>query len=279
MPGPGRGRPVSAGELDLAAALEVARQAAEQAGAILSSHWGRIERQSARSKSSARDLVTQADLASEAAIQALLARAFPNHAIRAEESWHDGPAIARDQPCWYVDPLDGTVNFLHGLPIYCVSIALWADGRPQVGLVHAPRLQETFHAVRGQGAWLGEQRLGVTSTAHLGEALVATGFPYRRGELARNNLETFGRFFYEVRGLRRMGSAALDLAYVAAGRFDAFWERHLAPHDVAAGGLLVLEAGGLVFDAAGGDDWLFGASIAAAGAPLMPRVLQRLAAD
>ncbi len=258
---------------DLRRCLAVARSAALGAGELLLAHWGKLDRSMARSKSVARDLVTQADLESEALILTRLRREFPSHAIEAEES---APDRASDAPRWFVDPLDGTINFLHGLPTFAVSIGLWHGHAPQVAVVHLPRLDETFTAIAGQGAWLGDQRLCVSGATRLSESLVATGFPYRRGDLEHNNLEALGRFFYEVRDIRRMGSAAMDLAYVAAGRLDAYWEQHLAPHDVAAGGLLVREAGGQVSDAEGGEDWLRGGTIVAAPLPLAAAVRARL---
>ena len=250
--------------------LDVALSAAVEAGELLLDSLGRLDPARITRKSSMRDLVTEADVAAERILVARLRAAFPEHAIEAEEEVHDEPADAR--PRWFLDPLDGTINFVHRLPLFAVSMGLWAEGRPEVAVVHLPRLGETFHAVRGGGAFLdaaGETtQLAVSPTSELSEAILATGFPYRRGELEHDNLANFGELFYAVRGLRRMGSAAIDLAYTAAGRFDGYWELHLAPHDVAAGGLLVLEAGGQVTDFAGGDGWLRGGSIIAAGDPL-----------
>jgi len=256
---------VSLGAAERARALEVALSAAHEAGALLLGALGRLDPSRIATKSAARDLVTEADLASERCLVERLRSAFPEHAIESEEAVQDA---ASPRPRWFLDPLDGTVNFVHGLPCFAVSMGLFVDGRPELAVVHAPRLGETFHALHGGGAWLGEQRLAVSPTAVLGEAILATGFPYRRAELPQNNLANFNRLFLEVRDLRRMGSAALDLAYVAAGRFDAFWELHLAPHDVAAGALLVREAGGRVTDLDGGEDWLRGGHILAAGAAL-----------
>ncbi len=253
--------------------LGVARRAALAAGDILMTHLGRLEAGSVRSKSAARDLVTAADLASEREIVRRLREAFPDHAIEAEEEVHDA---ADERPRWFVDPLDGTVNFVHRLPAFGVSIALYRAGVPEVAVVHLPRLGETFTAIRGLGARLDGNRIHVSETDRLGDAVLATGFPYRRHELANPNLENFERFFFEVRGLRRMGSAAMDLAYVAAGRLDGFWELHLSPHDVAAGALLVREAGGVVSDADGGEDWLRGGHIVAAGQGLAEQIRSRV---
>lgn len=259
-------------------ALELALAAAREAGAALMRHFGHIERGATRSKSAARDLVSAADLESERILVARLRAAFPEHAIEAEEEVHDAPAARGAR--WFLDPLDGTVNFVHELPFFAVSIALWIDGAPELAVVHAPRLGETWCARKGRGTQLNGRPQRVSSTAQLGEALLATGFPYRRNELRAagepDNLANFARLFYEVRGMRRMGSAALDLCQVAAGRLDGFWELHLAPHDVAAGALCVLEAGGRVSELSGGGGWLRSGSIAAANPELHAALLTAL---
>jgi myo-inositol-1(or 4)-monophosphatase len=260
---------------DLALALEVARSSALEAGKLLMRHFGRLGAGDVASKTVARDLVTAADLASERLIVSRLRQAFPGHAIEAEEETRDA-GDPRAGPRWFLDPLDGTINFVHGLPAFAVSLALYEGGVPEVGVVHAPRLSETFWAVRGGGAFLDGKPIRASATAELADAILATGFPYRRGELAHDNLENFARFYREVRGLRRLGSAALDLAYTAAGRFDGYWELHLAPHDVAAGALLVREAGGVVVDADGGEDWLRGGHIVAAGPRLVGAIRARV---
>lgn len=259
-------------------ALAVARAAAVEAGELLLGHLGRLDPARIGHKSADRDLVTEADLASERLLVARLREAFPEHAIESEEAVRDADS---GRPRWFLDPLDGTVNFVHGLPAFAVSMGLLVDGRPEVAVVHAPRLGETYQAARGAGAFLatvgGEpRRLAVSRATTLSESLLATGFPYRRGELANNNLGNFSALFLDVRDLRRVGSAALDLAWVAAGRLDGFWELHLAPHDVAAGALLVREAGGLVSDLAGGEDWLRGGNVVAAGPGLHEALRRRL---
>lgn len=256
------------------AVLRVARAAALEAGELLMQHFGHLAQSQIRSKTAARDLVTQADLSSERLLVERLRGAFPDHAIEAEEEVRDPDTAER--PRWFIDPLDGTVNFVHGLPAFAVSMALYARGRPEVAVVHLPRLGETFCAVRGGGAELDGMPIHVSSAATLGEAVLATGFPYLRNELTHSNLENFARFFYDVQGMRRMGSAAIDLAYVAAGRFDGYWELHLSPHDVAAGALLVREAGGVVTDADGGEDWLRGGHIVAAGPALHEAIRARI---
>jgi myo-inositol-1(or 4)-monophosphatase len=256
-----------------ATALRVALEAAREAGQILMASFERLDRSRIGSKSAARDLVTDLDLASERCLVTHLREAFPAHAIESEEVVRDAASAG---PRWFLDPLDGTVNFVHGLPLFAVSLGLVVDGEPEVAVVHAPRLDETFRAVRGGGAFLGERRLAVSSTAALSEAVLATGFPYRRADPRSSNVDNFVELILEVRDLRRMGAASLDLAFVAAGRFDGFWELSLSPHDVAAGVLLVREAGGLVSDLDGGADWLRGGHIVAAGPGLHASLRRRL---
>lgn len=243
-------------------ALVVAKTAALEAGAILTDYFGRLDRAKIGHKSAARDLVTEADVASERHLVQCLRRSFAEHRIQAEEEVSDAGEWNRG-PRWFLDPLDGTVNFVHQLPAFCVSMALWWDGVPEVAVVHAPRLGETFTAVRDGGAECNGKRLAVSAAEELSECVLGTGFPYRRNELEHDNLANFSELFHRVRGLRRMGSAALDLAFTAAGRLDGFWELWLSPHDVAAGALLVREAGGVVTDLDGGEDWLTGGHIAA----------------
>ncbi len=247
--------------------LALAKQAAVQAGELLLETYGTLEGGGFRRKSNARDLVTETDVASERLLVRFLRDAFPDHSIEAEEEVRDDPEDGR--PRWFIDPLDGTVNFVQGLPLFCVSLGLYLDGIPQVAVVHAPVLGETFCARLGGGCTLesraGIRDLQVSGKTELAESILGTGFPYRREVLRPSNLENFGGFFYGVRGLRRMGSAALDLAYVAAGRLDGFWELYLSPHDVAGGALLIRGAGGLVTDSSGGEDWLRGGHIVASG--------------
>jgi myo-inositol-1(or 4)-monophosphatase len=254
--------------------LAQALAAAREAGALLLEHYGRIRLEDVRTKTAARDLVTAADVAAERIVVERLREAFPDHAIEAEEEVHD--RSARETPRWFLDPLDGTVNFVHRLPFFAVSLALYSPEGPELAVVHAPELCETFTAMRGGGAYLGERKLSVSRAESLGESLLATGFPYRRNEVAENNLGNFSRFFLEVRGERRMGSAAIDLAYVADGRLDGYWELHLSPYDVAAGALLVREAGGIVTDADGGEDWLRGGHIVASAPGIHAAMRERV---
>ncbi len=260
----------------LDAILREAEGAARAAGDALLRHFGRIDRAEVASKSAARDLVTKADVEAERVLVAHLRRTFPGHAIEAEEEVRDAPDDAR--PRWFLDPLDGTVNFVHGIPAFSVSMGLYAGREPLVGVVHLPKMGETFTARRGGGCRVDGRSGQVSDCTELGDAVLATGFPYRRNEIEHNNVANFDRLILEIRGIRRMGSAAMDMAYVAAGRFDGYWELHLAPHDVAAGALLVREAGGIVRDAHGGEDWLRGGSVVAAGAAIFETLRARVKA-
>lgn len=211
---------------------------AEEAGRILADGLG--AEHTVRNKGVV-DLVTEMDQASEAHITRRLRELFPATAILAEEGGASGPA---DRPLWIVDPLDGTTNYAHGLPIFCVSIALEWQGRIQLGVVHDPSRGETFSAARGRGAHVNGTPLRVTARERLDESLLVTGFPYDIRTSPRNNLAAFQALSIKARAVRRLGAAALDLAYVASGRFDGYWEEKLSPWDVAAGLLLVEEAGG-----------------------------------
>jgi myo-inositol-1(or 4)-monophosphatase len=200
------------------------------------------------------NLVTETDRRCESLIVGGLRREFPDHQIVAEESAASPPGAG---PCWYVDPLDGTINFVHGIPHCSVSIALAVDAEVRVAVVYDPCRQEVFDAERGAGARLNGSPITVSSTEGLGAALLVTGFPYDRREHARFYLSYFEAFMLQCQDVRRFGSAALDLCYVAAGRFDGFWEWKLHPWDTAAGWLVVEEADGRVtdFDGATYDPW------------------------
>jgi len=189
------------------------------------------------------NLVTEADKMSENLIIETIRQNFPDHGILSEES----PAILAGSPMrWIIDPLDGTTNYAHGYPVFCVSIALERDGVIILGVIYDPTRRDTFVAVRGEGAYLNGKRLIVSTTADLTRSLLATGFPYDIRESSENNLGYFNMMAKEAQAIRRAGAAALDIAYVAAGRFDGFWELKLKPWDTAAGCLLVEEAGGKI---------------------------------
>jgi myo-inositol-1(or 4)-monophosphatase len=189
------------------------------------------------------DLVTRIDKRSEAAILRVIGRAFPTHGVLAEEG---GASAGDGEHLWVVDPLDGTTNYSRGFPFFCVSVALARGGRVIVGAVYQPLLGELFTAVRGLGAYLNGKRLRVSAQARLDQAFLATGFPYDIRRSRRNNIGNFTRFATRCLAVRRAGAAALDLAYVAAGRFDGFWELKLRPWDIAAASLMIEEAGGRV---------------------------------
>jgi len=227
--------------------LDVAIDLARQAGELLrqghQNGAGPIA-----SKGSAVDLVTQFDLASERLITDGLRGRFPDHAIFGEETGETLPAAG---PVWVVDPLDGTTNFAHGYPLFSVTLALLVDGQPELGVTYDPLRDDLFWAQRGQGAWRDERRLHVSTTTEPGASLLATGFAYDRASNADNNLAEFSHFVPRTRGVRRGGSAALDMAWVAAGWLDGYWERGIHVWDLAAGVLLIREAGGVVTDYSG----------------------------
>ncbi|GAB6905963.1 inositol monophosphatase family protein [Desulfosarcina cetonica] len=222
--------------MDMERIKQIGTAAAFNGGKILKDHFGRLH---AVHKKGAIDLVTEADIRSEAAIIETLSRAFPEHAILAEESGRrDG-----NGGCWIIDPLDGTTNFAHNLPQFCVSIAFAVDDDIQAGFVLAPLLGEFFVAVKGSGAELNGSPISVSTTATLADSLLVTGFPYDHATIFTPLMDRFGRCLKATQGVRRLGSAALDLCYVACGRFDGFWEQHLKPWDTAAGFLIASEAG------------------------------------
>jgi myo-inositol-1(or 4)-monophosphatase len=192
------------------------------------------------------DLVTEVDLECERMCRAIIAERFPEHDVLAEEMSTDPGQPAASSHRWVFDPLDGTTNYAHGLPIFCASLALEIDGRTEVGAIYDPTRTELFTAERGVGAFLNGQRLQVSAAAELIDSMLVTGFPYDVHKRTDELVTMFAAFLGSARAVRRLGSAALDLCYVAAGRFDAFWEQHLWPWDVAAGALIVEEAGGRV---------------------------------
>ena len=226
--------------------FEVAMQAAEEASAIV--REGAARPKNVQYKGDV-DLVTETDERSEAAIVSRLRKEFPDHAIVAEEGSEGAPLGAKY--CWYIDPLDGTTNFAHGYPCFATSIALHENGVPLVGVVVNPIAQETFSAVRGEGAKLNGKPIRVSSVPKLATSLVATGFPTHMREDSAN-IQYYWGFTLNSHGVRRDGSAALDLCTVACGRLEGFWEFGLKSWDVAAGMLIVIEAGGKVTDINGG---------------------------
>ncbi len=220
------------------------------------------------------DLVTEMDRRAEELIVTRLASSFPNVAIIAEEG---SSRSSTSDLAWYVDPLDGTTNYAHGLPIFCVSLGLLKGVTPICGIVYHPMGREMFTGVRGQGTFLDDHRLRVSTTTELSNAILATGFPYDIRKSKLDNLDHFARFAKKARAIRRMGAAALDLAWTAAGRYDGFWEMKLSPWDCIAGALMVQEAGGVVTDFSERPfDPLKGQAIAA-NATLHPQIAQVVA--
>lgn len=223
---------------------------ARQAGAILSAGYAGEHQVSYKGVI---DLVTEVDHQSEAYLLGEVQRDFPDHHIFSEES---GVIQGNDDDVWYIDPLDGTVNYAHHVPVFSVSIAYASRGILTLGAVYDPLRDELFSAERGKGTHLNGQRISVSSTSELRRSLLVTGFPYDTWDTPQDNFDNFVRFAKLTQGVRRLGSAALDLAYVAAGRFDGFWELSLKPWDVAAGALLCEEAGARVTNITGAESYL-----------------------
>ena len=250
---------------------------ARQAGEILRSGYGK---QHQIDHKGTIDLVTEVDHQSEQFLLGEIQRRFPDHRVVAEES---GEKYGEDCCLWYIDPLDGTVNYAHGLPIFCVSLAYQEalayqeDGIMELAVVYDPMRDECFRAQRGQGAWLNELPIRASTTPDLNHSLLVTGFPYDIRTNPASNLDNFAHFAVRSQGVRRLGSAALDLCYIAAGRLDAFWEIRLGPWDVAAGGLIAQEAGALVTNIHGDSDYISSPqSIVAANRFIHPQMLAEL---
>jgi myo-inositol-1(or 4)-monophosphatase len=203
------------------------------------------------SKKGAIDLVTEADVAVETMFRKLIAERFPDHTILAEEFGQDQETRGASH-CWVFDPIDGTNNYAHGLPIFCSSLALEIDGRGEIGAIYDPTRKELFVAERGGGAFLNGRPIHVSEAATLVESMLVTGFPYDIHKRIPEIVGLFGDFVGKARAVRRLGSAALDICYVAAGRMDGFWEQDLKPWDIAAGAIILEEAGGKVTDFNGG---------------------------
>ena len=229
----------------------IAVDAALRAGSLIVRNLGKVEQGDIDQKQVS-DFVTRVDRESEILIKDMIMDEYPDHSFLAEESSRDEEGGYR----WIIDPLDGTTNFIHGYPMFAVSIALEYEGRIVLGVVYDPLREELFSATLGGGAYLGNRRITVSSRTDISTCLLATGFPFKQKQMLPKYLELFSRLFVRVSGIRRAGAAALDFAHLAAGRCDGFFELGLAPWDIAAGSLLITEAGGIITDFSGGSDYL-----------------------
>ena len=254
--------------------LTTAIKAARRAGNVINRGARDLDRLTVTAKGP-KDFVSEIDHAAEAAIVETLHAAYPDHAILAEEGTsRDRNADA--EYVWIIDPLDGTTNFLHGFPQYCVSIAMAHKGIVTQGVIYDPVRNDLFTATRGRGAFLNDRRIRVSRRQHMRDCLIGTGFPFKDGSFLDTYLQMMKTMITHTAGLRRPGAAALDLAYVAAGSYDGFFEVGLNPWDVAAGSLLVLEAGGLIGDLGGEGDYLHGGQVIAANPKIFSQMVQAL---
>jgi len=253
--------------------LGIAVKAARRAGAIINRAARDVELLAVTRKRH-NDFVTEVDKAAEEAIIEVLHRAYPDHAILAEESGATAGSQGESEYTWIIDPLDGTTNFIHGFPQYAVSIALRHKGVLTQAVIFDPTKNELFTGTRGRGAYLDDRRIRVSKRTQLAETLIGTGFPFRDFETLDEYIGMFRALTARTAGLRRAGSAALDIAYVAAGRLDGFWELGLSPWDMAAGALLVQEAGGLVGDFRGEPGYLDSGRIVCGNPKIFAQMLQ-----
>jgi len=253
--------------------LGIAVRAARRAAAIINRAARDVELLSVTRKRH-NDFVTEVDHAAERAVIEVLHRAYPDHAILAEESGASAGSSPDSEYTWIIDPLDGTTNFIHGFPQYAVSIALRHKNLITQGVIYDPTKNELFTASRGRGAYLNERRLRVSKRPQLAEALIGTGFPFRDLHSLDEYLAMFRELTVRTAGLRRAGAASLDIAYVAAGRLDGFWELGLSAWDMAAGALLVQEAGGLVGDFRGETGYLDSGRIVCGNPKIFAQLLQ-----
>ena len=250
--------------------LNTAVKAARKAGNVIIRATRDLDLLKVESKRQ-NDFVTEVDRAAEAAVIGVLREAYPNHAILAEESGESKGS--QGDFVWIIDPLDGTTNFIHGVPQYCVSIGLKHKGIITQAVIYDPVKNELFTATRGAGAFMNDRRMRVSSRLRIGDSLIGTGFPFSKMESLERYIAMFRKVSLNCAGIRRPGAAALDLAYVAAGRFDGFWEMGLQPWDMAAGTLLVQEAGGLVGDFAGDSNYMTSGEVVAGSAKVFAQLL------
>lgn len=252
--------------------LNIAVSAARQAGEIIVRHMEQVDHLKVNAKNS-HDYFTEVDIKAEQAIINAIHKAYPEHGILAEESGHqegDGESM------WIIDPLDGTSNYLHGFPFFSVSIALQVKGRIEHAVIYDPLRHECFAASRGRGARLNDRRIRVSKQTLLSASMLAAGVPFRDADLTDRYYASFTSLFGKCAGVRRTGSAALDLAYVASGRLDGIMEFGLRPWDLAAGSLLIREAGGLISDPCGGDDYLKSGDVVAGTPKVFKSLLQTI---
>jgi myo-inositol-1(or 4)-monophosphatase len=252
--------------------LNIAVKAARRAGGIINRGAQELDLVTVQRKAH-NDFVSEVDRAAEQAIIEVLTRAYPDHQILAEESGASGDS----EFVWIIDPLDGTTNFLHGFPQYSVSIALSHRGILKQAVIYDPTRNDLFTATRGSGAFLNDRRIRVSNRSKLSDALLGTGFPFREIKHLDSYLATFKEMVVKTVGVRRPGSAALDLAYVACGRYDGFWEMGLKPWDIAAGALLIQEGGGLVSDFEGEEDYLKNGNVVAGAPKIFGQIMQVIA--
>ncbi|HAT7071847.1 TPA: inositol monophosphatase [Legionella pneumophila] len=252
--------------------LNIAVNAARQAGEIINRYVEQIDRLKITPKNS-HEYFSEVDIKAEQVIINTIHKAYPEHGILAEES---GIQQSDSDTVWIIDPLDGTSNYLHGFPFYSVSIALKIKNRLEHGVIYDPLRHECFAASRGRGARLNDRRIRVSKQTQLNASLLGTGFHFRDATLAQRYLPTFEALIGKCAGVRRTGSAALDLAYVASGRLDGFWEFGLRPWDIAAGALMVREAGGLISDVQGGEDFLKYGDVVAGTPKVFKSLLQTI---
>ncbi|MDE1999066.1 MAG: inositol monophosphatase [Burkholderiales bacterium] len=255
--------------------LNIAIKAARAAGAIINRASLDVERLSVIAKSH-NDFVTDVDQAAEEAIIDTILEAYPGHGILAEESGRERGAKHSDY-VWIIDPLDGTTNFIHGFPVYAVSIALAFRGQVQQAVVYDPSRNDLFYASKGKGAYMNDRRIRVSKRTRMLESLIGTGFPFRKGDNFQRYLKMFEDVMVQCAGVRRPGAASLDLCYVAAGFYDGFFETGLSPWDVAAGSLMITEAGGLVGNFTGEPDYLYQREIVAGTPRIYGQLVKTLA--
>ncbi|MEW6555898.1 MAG: inositol monophosphatase family protein [Elusimicrobiota bacterium] len=250
--------------------FKVARKAVLESGEILKDYFATNFEVTYKGN---RNPVTSADEKSEEAIITVLSRHFPDIKFVCEESCNS-TKIKKNEPVWILDPLDGTVNFIHKFPVFSISLALYNGKDVLFGIVYNPITSEFFYSVKNKGAFLNDKRIKVSQKNGLKHSLIVTGFPYNYEKRQKSVIEKFRKFCLQAEGIRRLGSAALDLCYVACGRFDGFWEEGLHSWDVAAGALIVKEAGGKVTDFAGGNNYLFDKTLVASNSKIHSKMIE-----